>query len=81
MNKLLSLALSAALLLAPALASAQADAVAFGSSVDVPAGTVVRDAVAFGGDTIVYGTVTGDATSFGGSVSLARSKAATLNTG
>ena len=70
MKTLSSLSLVAALLLAPALAFAQTDAVSFGSSVHVPAGQVVRDAVAFGGDAVVAGTVRGDATAFGGSVIL-----------
>lgn len=56
----------------PLAASAQSadpqDRVAFGSAVFVGPGEVVRDAVAFGGDTIVEGEVLGDATSFGGSV-------------
>lgn len=62
----------AALLTIPAVASAQAaeDRVAFGASVHVAPGQRVRDAVAFGGDTVVEGVVQGDAVSFGGSVIL-----------
>lgn len=59
-------------LLLPVAASAQthdaSDRVAFGSGVVVRPGEVVRDAVAFGGDTIVEGEVLGDAVAFGGSV-------------
>lgn len=61
------------LLTLPSVALAQGkptDRVAFGDGVRVPAGEVVRDAVAFGGDTVVEGVVEGDAVSFGGSVIL-----------
>lgn len=76
MPRLLS-ALSLSLVFALALpfgASAQAatDRVAFGQSVHVGPGETVRDAISFGGDTVVEGTVLGDAVSFGGSVLLRR---------
>ncbi|MFK7992276.1 MAG: hypothetical protein AB8I08_40020 [Sandaracinaceae bacterium] len=56
------------LLVAPAGAFAQTDAVSFGDSVEVPSGQTVESATSFGGDTIVSGTVRGDAVSFGGDV-------------
>ncbi len=60
------------LALAPLTARAQdaRDRVAFGSDVHVGPGEVVRDAVSFGGDTLVEGEVLGDAVSFGGTVTL-----------
>ena len=44
------------------------DRVVFGGDVFVGPGEVVRDAVAFGGDTVVEGLVLGDAVAFGGDV-------------
>lgn len=74
MRKLISVLSLFAVLLVPAFALAQSpkptDRVAFGSGVQVAAGEVVRDAVAFGGDAVIDGTVEGDAVAFGGSVVL-----------
>jgi hypothetical protein len=58
------------LLATPLTALADDDRVAFGASVQVRPGEVVRDAVAYGGDVVVEGVVTGDAVAFGGSVLL-----------
>lgn len=70
MRNFISALLFSALAL-PALAAAQPrDRVAFGHDVRVGPGEVVRDAVSFGGDTIVEGEVLGDAVSFGGDVEL-----------
>lgn len=59
-----------ALITIPASAQSADDRVAFGAGVHVAPGQLVRDAVAFGGDTVVEGVVEGDAVSFGGSVIL-----------
>jgi hypothetical protein len=60
-----------AILCVPCFAYAQdSDRVAFGADVHVREGEVVRDAVSFGGDTIIDGTVQGDAVAFGGAVRL-----------
>src|SRR5688572_32492023 len=71
MNRVLGIL--AILCAVPCLASAQetdADRVAFGADVHVREGEIVRDAVSFGGDTVIEGTVQGDAVSFGGAVLL-----------
>jgi hypothetical protein len=72
MSRSISVFVILCLVLAPAAALAQSarDRVAFGSGVHVGAGEVVRDAVSFGGDTVVDGVVLGDAVAFGGSVVL-----------
>lgn len=72
MPKAFSILVLVSSLLVPSIGLAQSnnDRVAFGDPVSVAAGEVVRDAVSFGGDTVVEGTVQGDAVSFGGNVVL-----------